>query len=280
VPGDIEQSRRALGMRLREVRLDAGLSARELARLAGWHFSKVSKLEHGTRPPSQQDIRAWCIHCGAPEQAPDLIATARAVDAMYVEWRRKMRSGLKHFQDSYQPLYEQTSLFRVYQTMFLPDLLATAGYTAAVLRAWAGLMSLPADTDAAVAARMQRQNLLHGGNRRFEIILEEQVLRTRAADADVMAGQLDRLLAIATMPAVSLGIIPAGGRRTVMMQSCFWIFDDSQAQVETPSALLSITQPAEIAIYAQLFEQLQRSALHGRGARQLIGRAARDLASE
>jgi hypothetical protein len=199
---------------------------------------------------------------------------------MYVEWRRKMRSGLKHFQDSYQPLYEQTSLFRVYQTMFLPDLLATAGYTAAVLRAWAGLMSLPADTDAAVAARMQRQNLLHGGNRRFEIILEEQVLRTRAADADVMAGQLDRLLAIATMPAVSLGIIPAGGRRTVMMQSCFWIFDDSQAQVETPSALLSITQPAEIAIYAQLFEQLQRSALHGRGARQLIGRAARDLASE
>ncbi|MGD0559280.1 MAG: helix-turn-helix transcriptional regulator [Streptosporangiaceae bacterium] len=280
MPGDIEQSRRALGMRLREVRLDAGLSARELARLAGWHFSKVSKLEHGTRPPSQQDIRAWCIHCGAPEQAPDLIATARAVDAMYVEWRRKMRSGLKHFQDSYQPLYEQTSLFRVYQTMFLPDLLATAGYTAAVLRAWAGLMSLPADTDAAVAARMQRQNLLHGGNRRFEIILEEQVLRTRAADADVMAGQLDRLLAIATMPAVSLGIIPAGGRRTVMMQSCFWIFDDSQAQVETPSALLSITQPAEIAIYAQLFEQLQRSALHGRGARQLIGRAARDLASE
>jgi transcriptional regulator with XRE-family HTH domain len=280
VPGDIEQSRRALGMRLREVRLDAGLSARELARLAGWHFSKVSKLEHGTRPPSQQDIRAWCIHCGAPGQAPDLIATARAVDAMYVEWRRKMRSGLKHFQDSYQPLYEQTSLFRIYQTMFLPDLLATAGYTAAVLRAWAGLMSLPADTDAAVAARMQRQNLLHGGNRRFEIILEEQVLRTRAADADVMAGQLDRLLAIATMPAVSLGIIPAGGRRTVMMQSCFWIFDDSQAQVETPSALLSITQPAEIAIYAQLFEQLQRSALHGRGARQLIGRAARDLASE
>src|ERR1700683_145918 len=119
-------------MRLREVRLDGGLSARELATLAGWHFTKVSKLEHGTRPPSQQDIRAWCIHCGAPEQAPDLIATARAVDAMYVEWRRKMRSGLKHFQDSYQPLYEQTTLFRIYQTMFLPDLLDTAGHTAAV----------------------------------------------------------------------------------------------------------------------------------------------------
>jgi transcriptional regulator with XRE-family HTH domain len=61
VPGDIGESRRALGMRLREVRLDAGLSARELARLAGWHFTKVSKLEHGTRPPSQEfPVKSTC----------------------------------------------------------------------------------------------------------------------------------------------------------------------------------------------------------------------------
>jgi hypothetical protein len=63
-------------------------------------LDEVSKLEHGTRPPSRDDIRAWCLHCHADAQAPDLIAVARSVDAMYTEWRRKMRSGLKHFQDS------------------------------------------------------------------------------------------------------------------------------------------------------------------------------------
>jgi transcriptional regulator with XRE-family HTH domain len=280
MPDDVDKARQALGARLREIRLEAGLNARELAQLAGWHFTKVSRLEHGARPPTRDDIRAWCLHCRAEEQVQDLVAIARTVDAMYTEWRRKMRSGLKHFQDSYYPLYEQTVRFRNYQTMFMPDLLATAGYTAAVLRQWAELMSLPADIEAAVESRMKRHELLYEGTRRFEVILEEQALRTDVGGSEVMAGQLDRLMTMATMPAVSLGVIPARAPRVAMMQTSFWIFDDSRVLVETPSALLAITQPAEISIYAQMFEQLQGTALYGRGARELIVRAASELAGQ
>lgn len=280
MPDDVDQARQALGARLREIRLEAGLNARELAQLAGWHFTKVSRLEHGARPPTRDDIRAWCLHCRAEAQVQDLVAIARTVDAMYTEWRRKMRSGLKHFQDSYYLLYEQTVRFRNYQTMFLPDLLATAGYTAAVLRQWAELMSLPADIEAAVESRMKRQELLYRGARRFEVILEEQALHTDVGGSEVMAGQLDRLMTMAMMPAVSLGVIPARAPRVAMMQTSFWIFDDSHVLVETPSALLAITQPAEISIYAQMFEQLQGTALYGRGARELIVRAASELADQ
>jgi len=258
--------------------MDARLNARQLAELAGWHFTKISRLEHGARSPSPNDIETWCRHCGADDQVPDLIATARAIDAMYTEWRRKMRSGMKHFQDSYFPLYERTTRFRIYQTMFMPDLLATAEYTAAVLQPWAELMSLPADIDTAVAARMKRQELLYKGTRRFEVILEEQTLLTQVGGRDVMAGQLDRLMTMAMMPRVSMGIVPATVLRAAMMQSSFWIFDDSLVQVETPSAALEITQPAEISIYSQMFDLLQGSALYGRGARDLILRAASELA--
>jgi transcriptional regulator with XRE-family HTH domain len=278
MPGDVEQARQALGARLREIRVDARLNGRQLAGLAGWHFTKISRLEHGVRLPSPEDIETWCRHCGAGGQAEDLIATARAIDAMYTEWRRKMRSGMKHFQDSYFPLYEQAARFRIYQTMFMPDLLATAEYTAAVLGPWAELMSLPADIDAAVTARMKRQELLYKGTRRFEVILEEQALRTQVGGRDVMAGQLDRLMTMATVPRVSMGIVPATVLRTAMMQSSFWIFDDSLVQVETPSAALEITQPAEISVYSQMFALLQRSALYGRSARELIVRAASELA--
>jgi transcriptional regulator with XRE-family HTH domain len=280
MPGQPQEARLALGARLREVRLDAGLSARELASLAGWHFTKISKLEHGTRPPSRDDIRAWCLHCHAEEQAPDLIAVARSVDAMYTEWRRKMRSGLKHFQDSYLPLYEETTRFRAYETIFVPDLLATASYTAAVLKLWAELMSLSADVDSAVAARMRRQNVLYSGSRHFDVLLEEQVLRTRVCDADVMAGQLDRLMAMASVPSVRLGIVPARAPRAAGGHSSFWIFDDSRVQVETPSALLVVTQPAEISIYTQIFDALQRAAVYGRNARELIGRELRELTDD
>lgn len=272
-----QQAREALGARLREIRLDAGLTARALAKLAGWHFTKVSKLEHGTRRPSRDDIRAWCRYCQAEDQAMDLIAAAGSIDAMYAEWRRLMRAGMKHFQDSSRPLYEQTLLFRAYESTVIPGLLNTAAYASAILEFWTGLMSLPTDTETAVAARMDRQNILYGGKRRFMFVIEEQVLRTRVGGTAVMAGQLDHLLALMSLPTVSLGIIPDAGTRHALAQGSFWIFDDTRVQVETVSARLDITQPAEVSLYAQVFDLLQRSAVHGHDARVLIRRALAGL---
>lgn len=81
-------------MRFREIRNDAGLSARALAAATGQHFTRVSKIEHGVQAPSDQDIRDWCRACGAEEQVPELIATARAVQSAYLEFRRQARSGM------------------------------------------------------------------------------------------------------------------------------------------------------------------------------------------
>jgi transcriptional regulator with XRE-family HTH domain len=199
VPGQPQQAREALGARLREIRLDAGLTARALAKLAGWHFTKVSKLEHGTRRPSRDDIRAWCRHCGTEDQMADLLAAARGIDAMYTEWRRQMRAGMKHFQDSFRPLYEQTVLFRVYETTFVPSLLNTAEYAAAILEFWAGLMSLPADIAAAVAARMDRQNVLYTGKR-----------GNRVGRAGHYPARRDRPLRAGLRPAAALGGLRPG----------------------------------------------------------------------
>jgi hypothetical protein len=210
----------------------------------------------------------------------DLIATARGIDDMYAEWRRQMRAGMKHFQDSFRPLYEQTLLFRVYETTFIPGLLNTAGYAAAILEFWAGLMSLPADIETAVAARMDRQNILYAGRRRFLFMIEEQALRTRVGGTEVMAGQLDRLLTLMSLPTISLGIIPDAGERHALAQGSFWMFDDTRVQLETVSAGLDITQPAEISLYAQVFDLLQRSAVYGHGARDLIRSALGGLKQE
>ena len=280
MPGQPQQAREALGTRLREIRLDAGLTARALAKRAGWHFTKVSKLEHGTRRPSPDDIRAWCRYCQAEDQVIDLIATARGIDAMYTEWRRQMRAGMRYLQDSVRPLYERTLLFRVYETTFIPGLLNTAEYAAAIMGFWTGLMSLPADIETAVAARMDRQDVLYAGKRRFVFVIEEQALRTRVGGAEVMAGQFDRLLALMSLPTISLGIIPDAGDRYALAQGSFWIFDETRVQVETVSAGLDITQPAEISLYGQVFGLLQRSAVYGHGARELIRGAVGDLSRE
>jgi len=276
----VQQAREAFGARLREIRKDAGLTGRALAAAAGWHFTKVSKIENGARNPSEDDIRTWCRACGATDQIPDLIATARHIEAMYLEYRRQMQAGLKHLQESSIPLYEQTRLFRIYENTVVPGLFTTAGYSAAIFRFWAGFMNLPDDVDAAVQARMERQRVLYSGDRRFLAVIEEQVLRTRVGDDDVMTGQLDRLLAVASLPRVSLGIIPAAGQRHSLAQGSFWIFDDARVRVETVSAGLTITQPRDITLYARVFERLQRSAVYGQQARQLITRTLHDITGE
>jgi transcriptional regulator with XRE-family HTH domain len=273
----VKQAREALGARLREIRKDANLTGRALAGICGWHFTKVSKLEHGAQSPTDDDLRAWCRACQAAGQIPDLIATARAIESMYLEWHRQMRAGLKRTQADKVPLYTRTKLFRGYENTVIPGLFHTAEYAATILRFWAEFLDLPNDLDEAVAARMDRQRVLYNGDRRFMFVLEEQTLRTRIGDTDVMTGQLDRLLAVMSLQRVSLGIIPAAGQRYALTQGSFWIFDDERVQVENVSAGLDITQPREVAVYLQAFTLLQRSALYGSAARELIHKALADL---
>ncbi|QXE36989.1 helix-turn-helix transcriptional regulator [Streptomyces sp. GMY02] len=267
----VQQARQALGLRLREIRKDAGLTSRELARRIGWHESKVSRLEHARTPPSDEDIRSWTQHCGVRDLVPELIATARGIEGMYIEWRRMERAGLKQVQESVAPLFERTYRFRSYQSWVVPGLLQTPGYTAAVLGTVAALREVPGDLAAAVAVRMDRQRILHSGNHRFAMIVEEWVLRTLIGDVDVMAGQLGHLIGVAALPSVSLGVIPLGRPRALGWPvESFTMYDDEQVTVELVSAHLTVTQPQEVGGYARAFSELSALAVYGAEARRLI----------
>ncbi|HET9257288.1 MAG TPA: DUF5753 domain-containing protein [Pseudonocardiaceae bacterium] len=201
----------------------------------------------------------------------------RAIESMYNEWQRHLRAGHKHVQASSVPLYERTKLFRVYENTVMPGLLHTAEYTAAIFRFWNEFLDLPGDVDDAIAARMERQQVLYAGARRFAFVLEEQTLRTRVGDTGVMRGQLDRVLAVMSLPRVSLGIIPASGERHCLTQGSFWIFDEERVHVEGTSAGLDITQPREIAMHVKAFTLLRQSAVYGQAVRELIHRALAEL---
>ncbi|MET8334064.1 helix-turn-helix domain-containing protein [Streptosporangium canum] len=268
----VDQARQALRARLREIRLAAHLTGRDLGDLAGWHSSKVSRIEHGRQTPSESDINTWCRHCGADDQTGDLIASLRTIDEMYVEWRRMQRTGLQRLQKAAVPLYERTSYFRVYEPSLIPGLFQTADYALALMRAVVAFREIPDDSAEAVEARMQRQQVLSSGGRRCAVILEETALRTRIGDVEVMAGQLGHLLTVASRSNISLGIIPIRNR-VMWPTNGFWIFDEERVLVETLSAELTVTQPHEIALYAKAFTQLAELAVHGAAARTLLASA-------
>ena len=275
-----QQAREGLGVRLREIRKGAGLTARDLAAIFGCHFSKISRIENGVQAPSEATIKAWCRACNAERQIPDLIAAVRAIESMYVEWRRQTRAGMKRLMLTPVPLYERTTLFRIYEHSAIPGLFQTAEYSAAILTYFIDFLDAPNDMDAALQARMERQKIIYSGNRRFIVVLEENALRARVGSPEIMAGQLDRLLATMSLPRVSLGIIPQAALRRTFTQVGFWIYDNLMVGVETPTAKLEITQPREINLYAGMFEHLRQSAVHGAQARTLINRAFAELMTD
>lgn len=266
----VEEARKALAARLRELRLDAGLSARQLAVRAQWAPSKSSRLENATTPPSDEDIRTWCRICDADDQVPDLIAASRSVHSMYVEWRRVQRTGLRRLQESKVPLYERTRVFRVYCSNVVPGLFQTPGYATALLSRIAEFHGTPNDVTEAVAARMERSSVLHRGDHRFAILIEESVLRHRIGDAETMAGQLGYLLAVMSLPAVSLGVIPFAAERNIWPIETFSMFDNEQVSVELLTAAVTVNAPSQLAEYASAFGKLADLAAYGAKARALI----------
>ncbi|MET9814378.1 helix-turn-helix transcriptional regulator [Streptomyces sp. NPDC006355] len=272
-----QEARERVARRLRDLRADAGLTGTELATRCGWTHPKTSRLENARTPPTPDDIRRWCEACGAPEQAPDIIAQSRDAESAYMEWQRQVRTGLKRLQDSYLDLYRSTELFRVYSPTLVPGLLQTEGYARAVLSGVAELLAIPNDADRAAAARMERSKIVHEPGHRFVMVIEESVLYYQLGDADAMAAQLGYLLTAGALPSVSLGIIPKGVRRTLWPQEVFHVYDDQLVSVELMSARVRVTQPSEVALYVRAFEQLRAMAVYGADARALVLRAIEAL---
>ena len=111
------------------------------------------------------------------------------------------------------------------------------------------------------------------GRKRFVAGLEEQAVRTWFGTAETQAVQLDRLLAVMSLPNVSLGIVPMMTERVAVGSTGFWIFDDILVALETPTASIEVTRQQEVELYARMFEALKAPAVYGRAARNLITKA-------
>ncbi|MBN0045342.1 helix-turn-helix transcriptional regulator [Streptomyces actuosus] len=265
-----QQARQALAKRLEDICRDAGLTGAELAERCGWSRSKSSRIMNARTPPSADDIRAWCDACGAEDQAEDLIASLRTAEGMWVGWRRMERAGLKQAQEARLPLYQWTRRFRSYSSWLVPGMIQTQPYTTAALQAIQRRRGLVDDVAEAVAARMERQRVLYEGDRRFAFLVEESVLRAGIGGAEVMSGQLGHLISIASLPNVSLGVVPMTPDRERWPAEGFWIYDAAQVNVELISGYLTLTQPSEVAMYAETFAELAALAVYGGPARALI----------
>ncbi len=151
----------------------------------------------------------------------------------------------------------------------MPGLVQTAEYARHVFEAVADLHQSPRDVTESIELRMARQTVLFRPQTQVEVLCSEAALRHPIAPPQVMAAQLDRLLALAGMSTTRLAILPLDAQLTVVPLHGFVIIDDL-ALVETVNTEMTVTDPDDLARFHRLFDALLAAAVEGAAASALL----------
>lgn len=280
----LPQSRRArraaLGAELRRLRQLAGLSGRSLANRLGIKQERLSRIESGGTPASLPLVFAWAdaVNATGDDRAHLRWMTEQALTEIIPlrEWRDE--DGMPSIQGEIRSLEETARSITNFQPCFVPGLLQTGEYARRLLATF----TAPDALDAAAAARLNRQAILHDPGRQFEFILTEAALRWRTGPPGMLMAQFDRIANVATLPNVTVSVIPLGADMHTAPTCAFVLYDDRDddepplAAVETPHARLEVTDKDDhVQAYRDELDLLRRSALSGEDAVAYI----RDLAA-
>ncbi|WP_327155243.1 helix-turn-helix transcriptional regulator [Streptomyces tubercidicus] len=279
---DYQQARIALGVRLRELRISrpgGRLTGPQLAERLGWTHSKIYKLENGKQTASPEDLRAWVDATEQPEAFTELYARLRGFESQIRSWRRQLASGHRPVQDNWNTEIARTEVIYSWQESIIEGMLQTAEYARHIFIRYAKLQNSPGDTDEAVRARLRRQELLYQPGRKFRIIMWEAALHARICPPSALASQLDRLIGIIGLDTVELGIVPFSASLKIPTANGFYVLDNRLAVTEDWHAELWLEDADSIALYLNVWNTLQESAVYGTEAQNVINRARRSLCS-
>jgi transcriptional regulator with XRE-family HTH domain len=265
---------RRLGLALRGLRLDAGLTGHQLAARSGLSQSTVSRIELGQAMPSLSDIEAWAQATAAPAgKIAEIRELAESAAVEAISWRRAARRGLPALQRDVRDLESTAATLLNFQPVIVPGLLQTAEYARQIVLS--GYPGGRPDVAAAVAARLERQGILYDDGKRFEFVIAEAALRWRVGPPPLMDAQLGRIASLSTLANVTVAVIPQSAQVPPWHIHGFAILDDradgaAVVRVETLTTGLSISEPEAVDRYRQAFRLLREASVTGGHARQLI----------
>jgi transcriptional regulator with XRE-family HTH domain len=258
-----------LSRKLTDLRKQAGLSqeaaadAAEIGGPGGAGQVRLSRIETGAHPPTEDEVRRLCTLYRAPRAVREncLLWAARDTDTAAISARKILGRASEH-QTQLGWLEEASSRICVWQPLLIPGLLQTEGYARAV---FSDRLS-GAAAERAVAARLARASIL-ASDREFTFVVSEGALRWSAGPA-VMREQLTHL-AEAT-GRYRVGIISQARTVTTFPVHGFALFDDGQVVIGLRHATELVGDPVGVAEYVAWFIRLEELAVFGKEAQQVI----------
>lgn len=229
-------------------------------------------METGQRGATLRDVRDLCELYGVTDKAQ--------VDHLMSLVREGKQQGWwqSHELDfaTYVDLEQAATTLTYYQSTIIPGLLQTVEYARAMYAAGLPAEITPERADELIEVRLRRQQVLsRDPPLQLLAVCDEAVLHRVVGGPAVMAAQLDHLKEAASMPNVTLQVIPYGAGAHPAMDNMFTILEfgavaSRVVYVEGLMGWLYIEREHEVTRYMQVFEHLRNLALNPRETIELM----------
>jgi transcriptional regulator with XRE-family HTH domain len=280
--------RQRLAVELHELREAAGLTHADLAKRIGQSRMKITRLENGHPIRDGQATVMRLIDELGVDGDPwtEIMAVAR--DASERGWWASFGQEMGARQALYADLEAGAVSITEFQP-FIPGLLQTPEFAYQRQVAEAEIGTVTFQSERAVEARQTRQRMLRRPDGpSYEVVLDEIALRRLSAPPEVVASQMQHLLACAREPTITVRVLPVDAAIDgyVTPRSAFSVYaysdprDPRVVAVDTVTAdvvLTSLTEETQVTRYTNLYERLRRASLTPRKSAALLGRVAAEL---
>jgi transcriptional regulator with XRE-family HTH domain len=270
--------RRRIAAELKRLREERGLTLDHAAAELSVARSTMSRIENAQVSVRPGDLRALLDLYGVPaDDAAALVQVAR--DARQRGWWQAYSDVLPSWFEVYVGLEQAASEISTFEVALVPGLLQTADYARAVIRA-----ELPdassTEVERRTELRMRRQR--DEARPELSVVLDEAVIRRVVGGPATMRAQLQRLVADAETPGLTLQIVPfdAGAHPSMIGSFSILVFpeavDPPVVYLESRAGSLYV-DGAEAQAYARVFGTLQAAALSETASLELVRECAKTM---
>ena len=246
-----------LGIHLRRLRESRRISAQQAAKVIRGSESKISRIELGRNTLREIDILDLLTYYGVDrDEREQLLALAE--QANRPGWWHRHTDILPEWFQTYVGMEESAASIRIYEPQFVPGLLQTEDYAAAVLAL--GDFSRE-DAERHVLVRKERQRRFANGELKLWVIIEEPALRRPVSDVRLQRDQIRYLLEASELPNLTLQVVPYGvGGHAVPSGFSVLRFADRElpdiVYVEQLTSALYLDKQADVDQYMLAMERL------------------------
>ncbi|GLY31585.1 helix-turn-helix transcriptional regulator [Kineosporia sp. NBRC 101731] len=283
--------RRQLGRYMRDLRGQARMTVRAVAKELEWSEGKIWRIETGKSSMRSHDAELMCQIYGASSEMTSVLS-ALAGETKARGWWHSYGDVLPKYFDVYIGLEEGASAFRWYETDLVPGLLQTESYARTLVEE-AHADANEAEIDHRVRVRIGRGALLTRATAppTFQAVISESILRRPVGGAEVMAAQLDHLVQLSGLDHVQLRVLPfrvgyhAGIHSGPFITLRFPVTTDGRESepptiyVESLTGALYLDKPAELLQYDAAWQGIWGSSLGASASVNLMRQAAKEFRS-